>query len=118
MILKCPSAVTCYSCWILLSLWLLLAHWQSGLVWIVEKLALEVLLLLRGACTKCKSEELIRTSCFHILLIQKIKQEILISLDQPLRVNLPMFELFVSISLDSLQKSSKGHLLLSSESGL
>ena len=106
MVLECPSTIACGSCRILLSLWLLLAHWKSSLVWIVEKLAFEVLLLLRGACTKGKSEELVCTSCFHVLLIQKIKQKIFIPLDQSLGVNLSMLKLLVSISLDSFKESS------------
>ena len=49
---------------------------------------------------------------------EQVKKEILVPLDQSLRIDLPMLELLVSVPLDPLQESSQGHLLLSPQSGL
>ena len=98
-----------------LSLRLLLAHWEASVVRVVEELALEVLLLIWRAGPEREAQELVRSPCLHVLLVEQVKKQILVSLNQSLRVYLTMLELFISISLDSLQESCQGHLLLSSQ---
>ena len=78
---------------------------QLSSLWIEEQLALEVLLFLWTPCPERKPQEVIRPPSFDVLLIQKVEQQILVSLDQPLRVNLSVLQLLVSVSLDSLQQS-------------
>ena len=52
------------------------------------------------------------------MLVQKVEEQILIPLDQPLRVDLSVFKLLISVSLDSLEESAECLLLLLPEKGL
>lgn len=115
MILHCFETVASWTCWVFSPLWHLLAHWKSSIIWIVEQFAFEVLFLLRRPGTQCKSQEVICPPCFNILLVQQIQQKILVPLNKSLRVDLTMFQLFVTVSLDSLQKGSECLLLFSPE---
>jgi len=74
--------------------------------------ALEELLASWGSGAERDFQELVSSSSFHILLVQKVKEQILIPLNQPLRVDLSMFELLISVSLDSFEESTECLLLL------
>ncbi len=78
---------------------------------IVIELRFVVLRPCRGSCPKCYSQELICSSSLHVLFVKQIQQQIFITLDQPLRINLPMLKLLISVSLNSL-KQSRQRLLL------
>ena len=52
---------------------------------------------------------------FIVLLVQEIVKDVLISLNESLRVLLSVFELFVSVSLDALQQGREGQLLCVSQ---
>ena len=106
------SAVGLGASWVLVALLLLLAHWETSIVGIVEELALEVLLLVWRASSKGEAQELVCPPCLHVLLVEQVEEQVLITLDESLRVYLPMLELLVSVSLDSLQESGQCHLLL------
>jgi hypothetical protein len=46
-----------------------------------------------------------------VLLVEQVVENILVPLDEPLRILLPVLELFVPVPLNSLEKSCKGQLL-------
>ena len=75
------------------------------------ELAFEVLGAGRTPSSQSHPQELIRPSRLHILLIKKVEQQVLVALDQSLRVNLTVLQLFVPISLYALQQSRQGLLL-------
>mmetsp|Transcript_419 Transcript_419/g.461 ORF Transcript_419/g.461 Transcript_419/m.461 type:complete len:110 (+) Transcript_419:187-516(+) len=56
--------------------------------------------------------------CFLVLLIEEVIKDVFISLDEPLRVLLPVLELFIPVPLDPLQQRSESQLLLMSQLGL
>ena len=89
----------------------MLANRKFCLIRIVEELAFEVFSPLGRSGTKSKSEEHVGTSCLHVLFVEQVQQKILVPLDKSLRINLPVLELLIPIPLNSLQKSSKSHLL-------
>jgi hypothetical protein len=64
---------------------------------------------------KGDSEELVGASSLHVLFVQQIKQQVFVALDQPLRVDLTMLKLFISISLDAFEQGGKSLLLLLSQ---
>lgn len=52
-----------------------------------------------------------------VLLVQQIVQDVLVSLDEALGILLTMLELLVTITLDALEQSSEGELLLVAKLG-
>ncbi len=61
---------------------------------------------------QCILEELLRPSLLHGLLLQNVLQQVFVSLNQSLWVDLSVFDLFFTISLDALQKSLQRLLML------
>jgi len=55
---------------------------------------------------------LVRPSGLHVLFVQQVQQQVLVSLDQPLRVDLSVFQLLVSVPLNPLEEGTEGLLLL------
>ena len=53
---------------------------------------------------ECILKELIRTTLLHGLLLQNILQQVLVPLDEPLRIDLPVLYLLLTVSLDALQQ--------------
>ena len=68
------SAVALGPGWVRLPLRLLLAHWEPRVIWIVEELAFEVLLLIWRASAKCEAQELICSPGLHVLLVEQVKK--------------------------------------------
>ena len=54
----------------------------------------------------------------RILLDQQVVQNVLVPLDQPLRVLLPVLQLFVAVPLDPFQQRCQRELLLVAQLGL
>ena len=54
------------------------------------ELALKELLASGGSSAKRHTKELIRPASLHVLLVEKVEQQVLVALNQALRVNLPM----------------------------
>lgn len=74
-------------------------------IFLVKHVLLEFLVALLFPSAESESKELIGTSLFCCLLYQNVLKQVLISLYQSLRVNLPVFNLLFSIALDSLHQS-------------
>ena len=81
------------------------------------ELAFEKLLPGGGSCSKRHPQELVSASGFHILLVEQVEKQVLVSLDEPLRVNLSVLQLLVSVSLDALEQCGKGLLLTLTKQG-
>ena len=79
------------------------------------ELGLKQLLTGRRASSESNLKELIRAPCLHVLFIEQVKQQVLVALNQALRVDLSMLQLLVSVTLDSLKQSTQSSLLLLSE---
>ena len=47
----------------------------------------------------------------EVLLVEEIVEDVLVTLDQTLRVLLPMLQLLVAVTLDSLEQSCQRELL-------
>lgn len=84
---------------------------ESRLLLVVVEFALEVLGASWRSRAQRHSQKLICSPSFHVLLIKQIKQKILISLDQPLRIDLSMLQLFIPVPLNSLQQCAQRLLL-------
>ena len=82
------------------------------------ELALEKLLSGWRSCAKSHSQELVRSSSLHVLFVEQVEKKVLVALDEALRINLPVLQLFVSISLDPLKQCRESLLLSLSEEGL
>jgi hypothetical protein len=76
---------------------------KLGFLWGCEELASVVVLAFWGAYTQGKSEELVGSASFCVLLVKQVEEEILISLNKSLRVHLPMLQLLIAVSLDPFQ---------------
>lgn len=75
------------------------------------ELALEVLGPGRTPGSQSHPQELIRSARLHILFVEQVEQQVLVALDQSLRVDLAVLQLFVPVSLYALQQSRQGLLL-------
>lgn len=85
---------------------------KFGLLLVVVEFALKILRSGRGSRTKRHSQELICSPSLHVLFVEQVQQQILVPLDEPLRIDLSMFELLISVPLNSLQQSTQRLLLL------
>jgi hypothetical protein len=85
---------------------------------VVVELAFEI----RGFCGRPRSkrhlEEAISASGLHVLFVEKIEEQILVSLDESLGVDLSVLELLVAISLDTLEERRQSLLLFLPEQSL
>ena len=96
------------------------AHWES------ESSFLSVLVILSfevfgsgwGTSTKRNLQELICPTSLHILFVQQVEQQVLVSLNQSLGVDLTVLQLLVPITLDTLQQSRQSLLLLLTKESL
>lgn len=76
---------------------------QLGLVRVVEELALEVFGLVRRSSAESEPQEHVRPASLHVLLVEQVQQQVFVPLNQSLRVNLPMLQLLVAVSLNPFQ---------------
>lgn len=84
---------------------------QLGVRVLLVELALKVFGPRRRSGTQRHLQEGVGATSLHVLLVQQVKQQILVALDQSLRINLSMLQLFVSIPLNTFQQSRKCLLL-------
>ena len=87
---------------------LALEAWQKLILnWVVRlfsKLLIQFSFGLFLTLAECILKELIRTTLLHGLLLQNILQQVLVPLDEPLRIDLPVLYLLLTVSLDALQQ--------------
>lgn len=76
------------------------------------ELAFEKLLSSWGPGSQGHLEKLVGAPSFHVLLIEEVKKEVLVALDEALGVDLTVLKLLVAISLDALQQRTQCLLLL------
>ena len=83
-----------------------------GIVSLLLHLFLDLLGRLLFPLSKSKLQEVVRSSLLGCLFLKDVLEEILVTLDQSLRVDLSMLDLLFSISLDTLKEGLKALLLL------
>ena len=76
----------------------------NWVVFLLLQVSLDVLGGLLLSLAECELQEVVRSPLLGCLLLEDVLQEVLIPLDQSLRIDLTMLDLLFSISLDALQE--------------
>ena len=84
-------------------------HW---VVFLLLHVPLDVLGSLFLPLAESKFQEVVRSPLLSRLLLEDVLQEVLISLDESLRIDLTMLDLLFSVSLDALEEGLQALLLL------
>ena len=77
------------------------------MLWVIRlllQLLLQLLLSLLLTLAKSEFQELLSTSLLGSLLLKNVLEQVFVPLYESLRVDLSMFNLFLSVSLDSLEQ--------------
>lgn len=96
---------------------LLRAGWELG-----RRLRVRCRVQLGDFVKTCHTQRLFqvieRPFRLSVLLVQQVVENVFVSLDEPLGVLLTVLKLLIAITLDALEKSGKGKLLLMSQLSL
>ena len=84
-------------------------HW---VVFLLLHVSLDVLSSLFLAFAESKLQEVVRSPLLRRLLLENVLQEVLIPLNESLRIDLTMLDLLFSVSLDALEEGLQALLLL------
>jgi len=87
-------------------------HW---VVFLLLHVFLDVFGSLLLPLAESKLQEVVRSPLLGRLLLEYVLQEVLIPLDQPLRVDLTMLNLLLPVPLDALKEGLEALLLLVSQ---
>lgn len=84
---------------------------QFGFLLVVVKLRLVVLRPRWGSGAQRHAQELICSPGLHVLFVKQVEQQVLVPLNQPLRIDLSVLQLLVPVPLDPLEQSRQCLLL-------